>query len=1115
MFAVAARAQVAPATPAPAAVPDPKKVVPVETTAAKPSDEVVALSPFEVVSDTKGYYASTTMSGTRFNSKLEDLASSITVVTKEQMSDFAMLDINDVFLYTAGTEGTGTYTDAVIDRNGSIQDNVMSNPAQANRVRGLAPANVSLGNIETMGRVPVDPIAVDAIEVSRGPNANVFGLGNPSGTVNQVPAAANLTRNRTGLEFRLDALGGFRSSLDQNLVLSKGKLAVRGSAVFQKDEFVRKPSGVKTERYNGMIKYSPFKGTTIAASASYYHSYGVRANALPPRDGLSYWIANGRPTWDPVTQQIHINGVTVATVTAATYNGPDYYSASNLGNNRNNLYIDNGGIQYWASPAGTTSTTNPAGATQQAARYLQLTGYAGAQGTAARPASQPLFATTPTITDKSIYDWSKINLGAPNNLNEQSVTANVQIDHVFINTPRQTLAVQGAFMREDSIRSQVNFLGGANDNGQGGQLTVDINERLLDGKPNPFFLRPYLGAEITRYVDTPAKWDTSRVQGAYRLNLTDEKSLLKWLGWHQLTGYAEYKYRVNQQYSSRDAITNAPWVTPGTYVGNQSQVANTPTLNNLARSYYKFYVGDNKGNNVDYAPSGFKYGTYPFVWGNAATGVFNTENLNFGRVAVTDSTAGSSNVKTVLRTQGGVIQSHFFGDRLVTTFGKRTDHVLTKFGITPVLLKSDGQNYDYGVDNSFETGWRNNQGKTTNVQFVVRPFKEIPALSEWGRTGGDGAHFFAGLLSGFSANFNKADSFLPASPAQDLYRKTLPNPTGNDKSYGFGLNLFDGKLVIRATHYKTAQLQSRNGDANTVNQRVIRTDLPLVNATPGTFMLYNRATDWVTAANPTFTPTQIRTEVARQMGMSIEVIDALSNPVPPIAATNDIISEGNEVEVNINLNKFWTIAASGTKTEARNEHVSSTLADWIAQRMPIWTTIRDQTDGALWWTKNYGGSQTGQQNFVAFVETPYAIIREQEGKANPQVRKYNFRGSTSYQLAGLTENKFLKRMTVGGALRWEDKGAIGYYGVESLPATITRLNPNRPIYDKSHYYVDAFASYRTRLWNNKVGSTFKLNIRNLGETGRLQPIGVFPDGTPHSFRIIDPAQYIFTAAFDL
>ncbi len=122
----------------------------------------------------------------------------MTVITKEQMSDFAMLDINDIFLYTAGAEGTGTYTDLAIDRNGSISDNVALNPAGANRIRGIAAANISFGNFETMGRVPVDPLNVEAVEVSRGPNSSISGLGNPSGTVNQVtPARFNqILRNR-------------------------------------------------------------------------------------------------------------------------------------------------------------------------------------------------------------------------------------------------------------------------------------------------------------------------------------------------------------------------------------------------------------------------------------------------------------------------------------------------------------------------------------------------------------------------------------------------------------------------------------------------------------------------------------------------------------------------------------------------------------------------------------------------------------------------------------------------------------------------------------------------------------------------------------------------------
>jgi outer membrane receptor for ferric coprogen and ferric-rhodotorulic acid len=52
------------------------------------------------VSDNNGYYASNTMSGTRLNSKIEDLGASIAVVTKQQMQDFALLDLNDIFNYS-------------------------------------------------------------------------------------------------------------------------------------------------------------------------------------------------------------------------------------------------------------------------------------------------------------------------------------------------------------------------------------------------------------------------------------------------------------------------------------------------------------------------------------------------------------------------------------------------------------------------------------------------------------------------------------------------------------------------------------------------------------------------------------------------------------------------------------------------------------------------------------------------------------------------------------------------------------------------------------------------------------------------------------------------------
>jgi len=113
-------------------------------------------------------------------------------------------------------------------------------------------------------------------------------------------------------------------------------------------------------------------------------------------------------------------------------------------------------------------------------------------------------------------------------------------------------------------------------------------------------------------------------------------------------------------------------------------------------------------------------------------------------------------------------------------------------------------------------------------------------------------------------------------------------------------------------------------------------------------------------------------------------------------------------------------------------------------------------------------------------------------KARPEIREYHANISTNLRLSGLTDNRYLKRVNLGGAVRWEDKGAIGYYGSSSCrrssPISIRRGRFGT----KGHYYVDAFIAYRTKLFSDKVGAKFQVNVRNLGENGRLQPVGALP-----------------------
>ena len=91
-------------TPEPTQPVTEHKPVPVETD--RKADEQIVLSPF-VVSTSKdsGYFAANTLAGSRMDTNLADLASSISVVTKQEMDDTASTDINDIFRYEVNTEG--------------------------------------------------------------------------------------------------------------------------------------------------------------------------------------------------------------------------------------------------------------------------------------------------------------------------------------------------------------------------------------------------------------------------------------------------------------------------------------------------------------------------------------------------------------------------------------------------------------------------------------------------------------------------------------------------------------------------------------------------------------------------------------------------------------------------------------------------------------------------------------------------------------------------------------------------------------------------------------------------------------------------------------------------
>ena len=1056
---------------------DPEEIAAMEATQRAPAaietkagENTVVLSPFEVTSGGRGYYASSTMSGTRLNSKVEDLASSISVITKEQMSDFAMLDINDIFLYEAGTEGIGTYTEFSVDRNASPTDNSL-NPQGSNRVRGVGAANLSFANFETSGRMPIDPSVLDAVEISRGPNSTVFGLGNAAGTVNMAPASANLSRDRSQASVRFDSFDGYRGSLDLNRVLLRNKLAVRGSAVFQHDGYVRKPSGTDTRRLNAMVRYQPFKRTTLTASHFYYHITGNRPNTTPPRDAITGWIKAGSPTWDPVTFSAKINGVRVPTnFTATTL--PTYFTSASI-RDQSALFINtDGSIGYWG-PGRTSSTNTPEGRNQN----IVLVNTTPEQ----IRATQPLFSSDPSVTSKSIYDWENVNLAAMNRINETTLITHLQAEQIFLDTPRHMIALQTGYFREASRRDNRGLYGTAGSSGATGFLHIDANERMVDGSPNPFFQRPYLGFWNSKGISGgPSERETYRAQLAYKLDLRQENNLLRWLGMHQLLGYGEYKENRSRTTIWRDVLTS-------THAWNPARTGTSTNYAplNTAFTYYRYYVGDNQGFNADQGPRDFTPGIYPYRWGGwtnpgaaNATANFTTEQARLAPDFWFDST--STWDRAILKTRGVVLQSHLLKDRVVTTFGLRKDQRDQRQRGIP-LFRAMPDNIvvlDYpSTFNLNPADWVHAAGDTATAGVVVKP-------TRW-----------------FNAHYNQSDSFQPQGYAVGLYMGPLPDPTGHGKDYGFSLNLFNGKIV-------------RNLDFDSPNGNQF-------------FNLATRAAAWVTnaaaAQGRTLTSDQINQEVARITKLDVSFFTRpesrdVQNEL--VAETQDVTAKGVEVEVHWNPTAFWTTKFNVTKQESIDSKLAPAVTQWINERLPVWQGIIDPEINRPWWTERYNGTNSPSQFFAASVKTPYEVAVANQGKSRPQIRKYRMNLSTSYRLAGLgIDREWIKRFTLGGAVRWEDKGAIGYYGKNyaallAANQPITELDPVAPIFDKRRLYFDAFASYRLKL-SNKINTTLQFNVRNLQEDGRLQPISAYPDGTPNAYRIVDPRQFILSATFDL
>ncbi len=1042
-------------------------VLQAQQTAAAPAggndEEPLVLSPFTVNSKDEGYLASNALSGTRLNTSLEDIAASTTVVTKQQLVDTAVNDINDLFLYEASTEGLGNFTAVTINRDGGVNDDAAADPNTANRIRGMNAANMAISSFISNSKIPFDTYNIDSIEISRGANSNLFGLGTGSGVVNLVRSAANVHRRAGSVSARVDSVGGVRGSFDYNQPLIQEKLAIRIAGVDQNKRFQREPSYDDSRRLYGALTFQPSKRTTLRFSAEHYTRDAQVPNYVTPRDGISEWITYGSPAWNPATQRVtYANGTVTGTFAQNTDNStlPWGLIGGSILYNSGVLHVEpTGEVGFWS--VGRTGNAATPLTRNQNVRLLQ----SGTRLSRERGLLYPLFFDR-GVTDKSIYDWSSINYIAPNLTQDEADTFVTELEQILLERGNHLLAAKLGWFHQDFERYTRKQVVG-NDT----VLYVDVNSHLINGSPNPNFGRPYVGGNQPLIQRWPEEIDTKSLDLAYqwRPGRGDGR---QWIGQQRVNFHTELRENESTEYRYRDMFlsthswTNTANRTAGPYI------------------YYQYYLGDATGRNVDYAPTSQSVlaGTYPFFWYNGAAGQQRWINdpAELGEAAITGTNTRQQKIETYNLTY----QGSFFDNRVIPTLGWRHDKQRSRNSASVAVDPATGWiSYD-NLENFSNSTWLERSGDTKTLGIVLKP-------TSW-----------------LNLHYNFSDSFNPDIIRYDIFGGVLPNAVSEGYDFGFTLKLLEGKLFVRVNRYDNTEKNSIRSQIGTIGSRIHRLE--------GWRQPYNESLyPWAeNVVRQRFlnqgntNPTQEQLFNATAEFMQIDPVQLrMQDETGAVYVPADVTSRGWEFEVTYNPTRNWRIKANLAQMEAIDSNIGNSVTEYLADRLPVWTSIRDD-QGNLWWEAN---NSTARGRYIADILAPYSFEVANSGKPRAQMREWRFNVLSNYDFT----DGVLKNFSVGGALRWESKGAIGFYGLPAdASGLITGLDPDRPIHDKARYYVDLNVGYKFKLFRDTVRGRVQLNVRDFLERGRLQPLAVNPDGSPYAFRIIDPQQFILSTTFD-
>lgn len=846
----------------------------------------------------------------------------------------------------------------------------------------------------------MDPYRVGRFDDTRGANSLLFGVGAPGGVLNQSSKTAVTHRHSANFRYGFGSFERRRSEFDVNRVLVKDRLALSLAALHQENGGWRQFGFEDKQRLFASVTARPTRTITLQAMGEIGRDQGAVAKTLPAVDEVLAWLDNRNARG--------VSAVTVAPTTAAPTAamialGITARNGTSGGQNRRATFIENDGTIFDA--IGT---------------YLS-----GSYNNAAvrAPDGTPGRTTSALIITDPLFNPKRGNAAGPGSLREQRLH-----NYTFSADwqPTRRLSLNLAHHRQSTTLTTRTLVG--NDP----TLRGDPNRTLgLGGPANPFAGQLYVEGNWRGDIHF-GEYRESRLSATYAL-----EPQRKWLGRHRLAAAASTSEQTDTNELSWLSLVGSPFGALASNANNRVAARNYFTEGNVD----SYRAGDWRR-----LPKSFNFGgrAYALAFANDAAGANNS-----GMRQDTDSALA-------------VAQSHFWRDRLVTTFGYRLDRVtVNQFGYYTDPAIGERPDRDPA------------KATVTHVEASTRTLGAVLHVTDW-----------FSLIANKSSNVGVPPLARTVFPLGNL----APLSHGRGEDYGVGLDLLDGRLSARLVRFD-AEEQGRITSGG-------------ISGAPG---LNTRVMDAFAT---------VLTGAGRPISASDWAAIYRAYTPPANAISSDFVSSGYEARITANLTRSWRLLLNYSYTDSLRTRLGNEMVAWYGLK-PAATGVRlvqgvrqDATGRYVIDPSAYlpGGTiakwielgartpeanpstlptatagTTVAQEIFNFTETISDTKEENEKRWG--VRPHKASVFTAYDF----KSGWLKGLTIGGGGYWRSANIIG------------SDSAGREITGKVISSVEAMLAYSTTVERLRGRLRFQVNISNLlNQTdiipGRIATGAGAPDG---------------------